>query len=54
MAFTGDAANTDPACMYSPYHAQFVAAAEQESAEATPPQFVYRRMGGAKAKTTTE
>jgi pyrroloquinoline quinone biosynthesis protein E len=54
MAFTGDAANTDPACMYSPYHAEFVAAAEQESAEATPPQFVYRRMGAAKAKTPAE
>jgi pyrroloquinoline quinone biosynthesis protein E len=54
MAFTGDAANTDPACMYSPYHAEFVAAAEQESAEATPPQFVYRRMGGTKAKPTAE
>jgi pyrroloquinoline quinone biosynthesis protein E len=48
MAFTGDAANTDPACSFSPYHAAFVAAAEQESAVATPPAFVYRRMGPAK------
>jgi len=48
MAFTGDAANTDPACHFSPHHAAFVAAAETESAEAAPPAFVYRRMGGAK------
>jgi pyrroloquinoline quinone biosynthesis protein E len=48
MAFTGDAANTDPACHFSPHHAAFVAAAENESAESTPPAFVYRRMGGAK------
>ena len=49
MAFTGDATNTDPACKFSPHHAAFVAAAERESAEATPPAFVYRRLGGAKA-----
>lgn len=48
MAFTGDAANTDPACTYSPHHAAFVAAAERESAEVTPPAFVYRRMSHAK------
>ena len=48
MAFTGDAANTDPACKFSPFHAQFVAAAETESASANPPPFVYRRMGGAR------
>jgi pyrroloquinoline quinone biosynthesis protein E len=48
MAFTGDAANTDPACSFSPYHAAFVAAAEQESAVATPPAFVHRRMSAAK------
>lgn len=47
MAFTGDPANTDPACKFSPFHAQFVAAAETESASATPPAFVYRRFGGA-------
>lgn len=47
MAFTGDPTNTDPACKFSPYHAQFVAAAETESASATPPAFVYRRYGGA-------
>ena len=35
MAFTGDAANTDPACSFSPHHAAFVAAAERESAVAT-------------------
>jgi len=47
MAFTGDAANTDPACKFSPYHAAFVATAERESAEANPPNFIYRRVGGA-------
>lgn len=47
MAFTGDAANTDPACKFSPYHAEFVATAERESGEATPPPFVYRRFGAA-------
>lgn len=49
MAFTGDATNTDPACKFSPHHAAFVAVAEQESANPNPPQFVYRRLGGAKA-----
>ena len=48
MAFTGDATNTDPACSFSPNHAAFVAAAERESAVATPPAFVYRRMSAAK------
>jgi PqqA peptide cyclase len=48
MAFTGDAANTDPACSFSPHHAAFVAAAEQESSVAKPPAFVYRRMSAAK------
>ena len=47
MAFTGDAANTDPACKFSPYHAAFVATAERESAEESPPRFIYRRVGGA-------
>ena len=48
MAFTGDPANTDPACKFSPFHAEFVTAAETESASANPPPFVYRRMGGAR------
>ena len=48
MAFTGDAANTDPACSFSPHHAAFVAAAEQEGAVPKPPAFVYRRMSAAK------
>lgn len=47
MAFTGDASNTDPACKFSPYHADFVATAERESAQADPPPFIYRRVGGA-------
>lgn len=50
MAFTGDARNTDPACIYSPHHTAFVQAAEQESEKREPPPFVYRRMGGAKQK----
>ena len=49
MAFTGDPTNTDPACKFSSFHADFVAAAERESAEKAPPPFVYRRVGGAKA-----
>ena len=48
MAFTGDPAATDPACKFSPHHDAFVAAAEAESGD-TPPPFVYRRLGGAKA-----
>ena len=47
MAFTGDAAATDPACKFSSHHAAFVAAAENESAVQTPPPFTYRRLGGA-------
>ena len=54
MAFTGDAANTDPACAYSPHHAAFVAAAESESANPNPPPFVYRRLGGAKTDAAAE
>jgi pyrroloquinoline quinone biosynthesis protein E len=48
MAFTGDPTNTDPACKFSPHHAAFVAAAEAESGVANPPNFLYRRLGGAK------
>ncbi len=54
MAFTGDATNTDPACKFSPLHADFVAAAERESGVQTPPPFVYRRLGGAKADAAAE
>ena len=54
MALTGDATNVDAACKFSPMHAEFVAAAERESAVATPPEFVYRRLGGAKADALTE
>ncbi len=53
MAFTGDAAATDPACKFSPHHEAFVAAAEAESGK-TPPPFIYRRLGGAKAETETK
>jgi pyrroloquinoline quinone biosynthesis protein E len=44
LAVTGDAAATDPACVLSPWHAEFAAIAEHESAAASPP-FVYRRIG---------
>jgi PqqA peptide cyclase len=53
MAFTGDAAATDPACKFSSYHEAFVAAAETESGKAPPP-FVYRRLGGAKSDAAAE
>jgi PqqA peptide cyclase len=43
MALAGDAAATDPVCSLSPHHAALVAEAEAD-AEATPPDFVYRRM----------
>ena len=43
MAMTGDAANADPACVLSPWHEEFAALAERESAAPAPP-FVYRRM----------
>jgi pyrroloquinoline quinone biosynthesis protein E len=44
LAMTGDAANTDPTCDKSSYHAAFKALAEKESQEASP-AFLYRRMG---------
>lgn len=53
MAFTGDAAATDPACKFSSFHEAFVAAAEAESSKAPPP-FVYRRLGGAKGDEASE
>lgn len=48
MALTGDAANTDPACVLSPDHRDMGAEAEHLAAQ-TPPPFVYRRIGGAAA-----
>ncbi|MDX2288602.1 MAG: pyrroloquinoline quinone biosynthesis protein PqqE [Hyphomicrobiaceae bacterium] len=47
FALTGDAANTDPACSLSPLHAEWAKVADVESHK-TAPDFVYRRMGGAK------
>lgn len=44
LAMTGDAANADPTCDKSEFHAAFRALAEQESV-APSPAFVYRRMG---------
>ena len=49
FALTGDAANTDPACSLSPLHEQWAKVAEIESHE-TPPEFIYRRPGGATPK----
>ncbi|MGL4396549.1 MAG: pyrroloquinoline quinone biosynthesis protein PqqE [Hyphomicrobium sp.] len=49
LAMTGDAANADPTCAKSSYHAQFRALAEEESRRPSP-AFVYRRMGGAMSK----
>lgn len=46
LAMTGDAANADPTCAKSGYHAQFRALAEEESRRPSP-AFVYRRMGSA-------
>lgn len=48
LAVTGDATNVDPACSLSPWHNEFAAVAERESA-LPPPPFVYRRMGGTEA-----
>jgi pyrroloquinoline quinone biosynthesis protein E len=50
FALTGDAANTDPACSLSPLHAEWAKVAEVESHE-VPPEFIYRRPGGATPKT---
>ncbi|MBA4131909.1 MAG: pyrroloquinoline quinone biosynthesis protein PqqE [Hyphomicrobium sp.] len=47
FALTGDATNTDPACSLSPMHDEWAKVAEVES-HSTPPDFIYRRVGGAK------
>jgi pyrroloquinoline quinone biosynthesis protein E len=49
FALTGDAANTDPACSLSPLHDQWANVAKVESHD-DPPEFVYRRPGGASRK----
>ncbi|MDX2309653.1 MAG: pyrroloquinoline quinone biosynthesis protein PqqE [Hyphomicrobium sp.] len=54
FALTGDATNTDPACSLSPMHADWAKVAEVES-HTTPPEFIYRRVGGAaKSKEVVE
>jgi PqqA peptide cyclase len=45
FALTGDAENADPACSLSPHHAQLSGRAGASSESATPPEFIYRRMG---------
>ncbi|MFM7084073.1 MAG: pyrroloquinoline quinone biosynthesis protein PqqE [Hyphomicrobium sp.] len=50
FALTGDAANTDPACSLSSLHAEWAKVAEMES-HSNPPEFVYRRVGGANKAT---
>ena len=47
FALTGDAANTDPACSLSPKHEEWAKVAEAES-HAPAPEFIYRKVGGAK------
>jgi len=44
LSVTGDAANADPACEKSAWHAQFAAVAEAEASAPSPP-FIYRRIG---------
>jgi pyrroloquinoline quinone biosynthesis protein E len=51
FALTGDAANTDPACSLSPLHAEWAKVAEVESHQ-PPPEFIYRRPGGAAPRTS--
>lgn len=53
FALTGDAANTDPACSLSPLHQEWAKVAEIESHQA-PPEFIYRRPGGATPKPAKE
>lgn len=43
FAVTGDATDTDPACVLSPWHDTFAAMAERDSKKPSP-AFVYRRM----------
>jgi pyrroloquinoline quinone biosynthesis protein E len=53
FAILGDAAATDPACGLSSFHENLVGIAERDSAAQTP-DFIYRRIGIAKAKITSE
>jgi len=53
FALTGDAANTDPACSLSPLHEEWAKVAEMESHQ-PPPEFIYRRPGGATPKTSAK
>jgi pyrroloquinoline quinone biosynthesis protein E len=54
FAITGNAADTDPACEFSPHHQVMLDLAGVESGE-TPPEFVYRNYGNKpdRAKTAT-
>ena len=45
LALLGDAAQTDPACGKSPFHAKIEALATSESAETAPPDYIYRGPG---------
>ena len=51
LAFTGDAAATDPACQKSPHHVAMVALAtrEAEDAKVSPPTFAYRGFSAAES-----
>ena len=49
FALTGDAANTDPACSFSPLHERIFKLAETESA-ADSRRFIYRNFAGGTAE----
>ena len=53
FALTGNAANTDPACSLSPMHEEWAKVADVESHQ-SPPEFIYRRPGGATPKPAAE
>lgn len=53
FALTGDAANTDPACSLSPLHDRWANVAKVESHD-DPPEFIYRRPGGASPKPAAQ
>ncbi|MFA6139425.1 MAG: pyrroloquinoline quinone biosynthesis protein PqqE, partial [Hyphomicrobium sp.] len=53
FALTGDAANTDPACSLSPMHEEWAKVADVESHH-LPPDFIYRRPGGATPKPAAQ
>jgi pyrroloquinoline quinone biosynthesis protein E len=49
LALTGNAAATDPACSRSPHHARVQELAVSEAGSGTPPHYIYRMIGDARA-----